>query len=132
MSKEGVSIQFTRDTFVFNELLSIVSGDGMLTFQNWLEQVNHSLTNQVGGASFDFSQQGQTRLSFCQGYDGLAMPFASNSIHFPIADPLMLVDDCWPLFNTYPVWRFSSTALTAKALTTFPLAASSLAWIFYD
>ncbi len=37
MRKEEVSFQFMGDTFVFSEILAIVSGDGMRMFRKRLE-----------------------------------------------------------------------------------------------
>ena len=93
MSEKEIRLQFLGDPFVFSKFLAIICGESMQTIHNWLEQPNHSLTHLIGSASIHFAQQGETRLTVCQGDNGLAMSFANEGVHFPITDPLAFLND---------------------------------------
>ena len=77
MSKEEIDVKVLSNSFVFSELFTIISGDGMGTISDGVEQIDHSLADQFGRAAINFAQQGQTRLSFRQSDNGLVMPFAT-------------------------------------------------------
>jgi len=123
VSGKEIRLQFLGDPFVFSKFLAIIRGEGMHTIRNRLEQLNHSIVHLVGRASIHFSQQGEARLMFCQGDNGLAMPFANHGVHFPITNPQTLCDDFRSLFNAHSVRQLVAPVIAVVAFAPFLLAA---------
>jgi hypothetical protein len=123
VSEKEIRLQLLGHSFVFSKFLAIIRRESMQAIRNWMEQLNPSLANLVGSASIHFAQQGEARLTFCQGDNGLAMPLASEGVHFPITDPQTFLDNSWSLFNAHSVGQLATTVVAAIAFAAFLLAA---------
>src|SRR3972149_6744001 len=126
MSKEEIDFKVPSNPFVLSKLFPIIPGDRMNGICNRLEQVNHGLAYLLRCAPFDLAQQDKPRFSLRQGDDGLAMPFANDRIHFPVTNPLPLIDNLWALLNAHSFGQFSTPVITPIAFAALLLATQML------
>jgi len=123
MSKEEIDVKVLSNSFVFSELFAIISGDGMGAICDGVEQIDHSIADRFGRAVINFAQQGQTRFALRQGDNSLVMSYSHNGVHFPISNPLTLIDDLWALLNTSAIRQFTPAVMATVALAALLLAA---------
>ena len=126
MSKEEVGAKIMSNSFVFSELFAIIAGDGVHTISNGSEQIDHGVADHFGCTAVNFLQQSQTRFTFRQRNNGLAMSFANNGIHFPIPNPLTMVNNLRALFNASAIGQITPAVTMAVAIAAFLLAAQVL------
>lgn len=122
MSKENMGLKIIGNPFVFSELFAIVRCDRVGSVRPWLQQLDNCICYIVGSLALDFPEQGQARLPFRQGDDGLSVTFPNDRVHFPISKAQPGIHNGWPLVDAHPVLELATPIVAAVALPALLLA----------
>lgn len=123
MSKKEINPQGTSHPLMISKLLDNICRKGVQMICNRLKQLNNRITHLVRCALINLGQQAKTRFAIGQGYNGLAVSFDDDGIHFPTANPGAFRNDCWALFNAHPIGYSAAPVITVISFTALLLVA---------
>jgi len=116
MGEKEIDLQGVCNPFVIGKPLAIIRSEALQTIRNRVKQLNDCITRLVRSAMIDLGQQAKARLAFGQGYNGITMPFANESVHSPVSNSGISFNDGWTLIKTHPVGYFTTPVITTMAL----------------